>query len=152
MSPSTGVWCTPAQYIAEIMCQRKADRYNEGKLPHKFWSDGKWGREYVYQVGCANQMIKRYGHIYIIKALETPRGLKIYSLKFPHLVNIIVNVRKEEESKQRSGNVGKENAMKHEAVEPAKHHNFNNKQTLNRLREIDGKKEERDSNVSGGNG
>ncbi len=141
MSPSTGTWQTPAQYIAEIMCQRKADRNNAGKLPYKFWNTKEWGKEYRYQITLANQMVKYHSHIHVIKALETPRGLKIYSLKFLGLVNIIKKIKKEEELKKRVGDIGKENAMKHEAIEPAKHYNFNKKKTLNRLREIDGKKE-----------
>ena len=49
-SPSTGDFCTSAQYVAEIICQRQAKHEKAGTLPYKFWNKGKWKNIYVRQI------------------------------------------------------------------------------------------------------
>jgi len=60
-SPSTGDFCTPAQYVAEIICQRQAKHEKAGTLPYKFWNKGKWKSIYIRQIGLANKLIKEFG-------------------------------------------------------------------------------------------
>ena len=61
-SPSTGDFCTPAQYIAEIICQRCAKHEKVGTLPYKFWNLPKWKKIYIRQVSLANKLIKEYSN------------------------------------------------------------------------------------------
>jgi hypothetical protein len=62
-SPSTGDFCTPAQYVAEIICQRQAKHEKAGTLPYKFWNKGKWKSIYIRQIGLANKLIKEFGEV-----------------------------------------------------------------------------------------
>lgn len=78
-SPSTGDYCTGAQYLAEIICQRCADRDKVGTLPYKFWNLPKWNKLYVRQVGLANKLVKKYGDDFI-SFIKSKKGGKILSL------------------------------------------------------------------------
>lgn len=78
-SPSTGDYCTGAQYLAEIICQRCADRDKVGTLPYKFWNLPKWNKLYVRQVGLANKLVKKYGDDFIT-FIKSKKGFKILSL------------------------------------------------------------------------
>ena len=88
-SPSTGDYCTGAQYIAEMMCQRMAENSNEGSLAYKFWNTGKWKKTYQLQIIAANRLVDEYDERAIIAALKSKRGQKIYSLRFPSLKEMI---------------------------------------------------------------
>lgn len=59
-SPSTGDYCTAAQWLAETMCQRVALKNNEGSLAYKFWNTDKWKKTYAWQVVCANRLINQF--------------------------------------------------------------------------------------------
>lgn len=64
-SPSTGEPCTAAQYIAEIICQRIANKEKVGTLTYKFWNQPKWKKIYIRQVSLANKLIKDYGDDFV---------------------------------------------------------------------------------------
>ena len=70
-SPSTGDYCTGAQYIAEMMCQRMAEKDNEGSLAYKFWNTKKWQKTYQLQVIAANRLVEKYEERAIIAALKS---------------------------------------------------------------------------------
>lgn len=78
-SPSTGDYCTGAQYLAEIICQRCADKDKVGTLPYKFWNLPKWNKLYIRQVGLANKLVKKYGDGFIT-FVKSKKGNKILSL------------------------------------------------------------------------
>ena len=59
-SPSTGEYCTTAQYIAEILVQRKAEKDNKGSLAYKFWSKTQKA-QYTRQVQRCNKLISEFG-------------------------------------------------------------------------------------------
>ena len=59
-SPSTGEYCTTAQYIAEILVQRKAEKDNKGSLAYKFWSKTQKA-QYTRQVQRCNKLIAEFG-------------------------------------------------------------------------------------------
>ena len=59
-SPSTGEYCTIAQYIAEILMQRKAEKDNVGSLPYKFWNKQQ-KKAYTRQVQNVNKLIGEFG-------------------------------------------------------------------------------------------
>lgn len=78
-SPSTGDYCTGAQYLAEIICQRCADKDKVGTLPYKFWNLPKWKKLYIRQVGLANKLVGKYGDEFIT-FVKSKNGSKILSL------------------------------------------------------------------------
>lgn len=85
---SNGKPVTPAQYITEIICERKANT-DKIDLHYKFWVQKKWALFYRNQIASAHKLLKTYQPKAIIKALQTDKGKKIYSLRAPHLPAII---------------------------------------------------------------
>ena len=79
-SPSTGDFCTPAQYVAELICQKQATHEKAGTLPYKFWNLPKWKSIYIRQVSLANKLIKEYGEEPVIKFTKSKVGSKTISL------------------------------------------------------------------------
>jgi len=59
-SPSTGEYCTVAQYIAEILIQRKAEADNKGSLAYKFWNKTQ-KKNYTRQVQAVSTLIGKFG-------------------------------------------------------------------------------------------
>lgn len=85
---SNGKDVSAAQYITEIICEKKAKR--EGKdLHYRFWVNKEWAVFYRNQIASANKLVKQYNELAIIKALNNPKTEKIYSLRAPHLIPII---------------------------------------------------------------
>lgn len=85
---SNGKTVSSAQYITEIICERKAQSSKED-LHYRFWVQKKWSAFYRNQIASAHKLLKKYSSKAIIKALETDVGRKIYSLRAPHLPPII---------------------------------------------------------------
>ena len=89
----------PAQYLAEVMCERISKKQNTGDLPHKFWATPKWNRTFLYQVQLANSLLKMYRVEAIIMALR--RRQDVYSLNAQFLDPLIKEmerkINKEEE-------------------------------------------------------
>lgn len=77
-----------AQFITEIICERKAISQKED-LHYRFWLEKKWASFYRNQIGSAHKLLKKYKSKAIVKALNTDVGKKIYSLRAPHLPAII---------------------------------------------------------------
>ena len=82
-SISTAKDCTAAQYIAETMCLRRAEKENKGSLAFKFWNGSKT-EEYQTQIKAANKAIKKYGEKAVLHYLNSPSGKRTYSLGFLH--------------------------------------------------------------------
>lgn len=85
---SNGKSVSSAQYITELICEHKA-RLNKLDLHYKFWVNKEWAKYYRNQIATANQLVKKYNAKSIIKALNDKRAEKIYSLRAPHLIDII---------------------------------------------------------------
>ena len=83
-----------AQYITELICERKALRDNKD-LHYRFWLSKEWAAFFRNQIGSAHKLLKKYPDKAIVNALLTNQGKKIYSLRAPHLSAII-----EEETKK----------------------------------------------------
>ena len=83
-SPSTGEYCTAAQYIAEALIQRKAQKENKGSLPYKFWNKSQKSA-YTAQVQAVSKLIAEFGekrvYDYIIN-----KNKRVYSAR-PKWVN-----------------------------------------------------------------
>jgi len=85
---SNGKDVSAAQYITEMICEKKAKR--EGKdLHYRFWVNKEWAAFYRNQIASANKLVKQYKELAIIKALNNTKAEKIYSLRAPHLIAII---------------------------------------------------------------
>ena len=132
-SPSTGDYCTSAQYIAELMCQRMAERTNEGSLAYKFWNTKKWKKTYQLQVIAANRLVNKYNDRAIVAALNTYKGLKIYSLRFPGLEDMIKTEQSKLDSEPPAKSSSYENNTSSKPMKP-----YGKKSKIERLRELDG--------------
>lgn len=85
---SNGKDVTSAQYLAELICERLAKK-NKKDLHYRFWLSPEWEKEYKGQIAAANKLLKRFNIKHIIAALNTFHGKKIYSLRAPHLIDMI---------------------------------------------------------------
>lgn len=133
-SPSTGDFCTTAQYVAEIVCQKQATHEKIGTLPYKFWNLPKWKKIYIRQISLANKLIKEYGEEPVIKFIKSKAGSKTISLGAR-------NVRKDIEKIK----IALDNAPEHVTIEVIKieplefksRKSFGNKTLIQRLKEIE---------------
>jgi hypothetical protein len=89
---SNGKSVTPAQYISELICERIAKRTKKD-LHYRFWLSKEWEKQYKGQITTAHKLLKQYDAKVIIAALNSTQGVKIYSLRAPHLVDIIEQTR-----------------------------------------------------------
>ena len=94
-----------AQYITEIICEHYAKK-NKLDLHYRFWTHKDWASYYRNQIGSANKLLKKYDCKAIIRALNSPKSLKIYSLRAPHLIAII----EQEQEKLKSENTSLNNS------------------------------------------
>lgn len=73
-------WITPAAYLAEEMCGRKAWALDKKTLPPKFWNSGEyWKREFQAQITHAARLLTEYKVEDIVRALKHPDLKRIYS-------------------------------------------------------------------------
>ena len=79
---------TAAQYLAEIMCERRARSLNR-ELPQGFWKFPEWAGFYKYQITLAYKLINEHGEKKVVKALQDPRTKQTFSLRSPFLRKII---------------------------------------------------------------
>lgn len=123
---------TAAQFITEMICEHKAQKDKED-LHYRFWTSKKWSKFYKDQIATANQLVKKYDAMAIIKALKDPKAKNIYSLRAPFLKDIII----EHQSILQSGN--KTLKQKLQRPEQAKHQRPSTQKSniLSKLKDID---------------
>lgn len=81
-------YVTPAQYIIELVCEKKA--LSEGRaLSLKFWDNPTWATFFKTQLRKCHALLKKYSDKAIIRALQDNRTKKTYSLHAPWLLPII---------------------------------------------------------------
>lgn len=85
---SNGKDVSAAQYITELICEKKA-KLSKEDLHAKFWLTKKWAAYYRNQIATANKLVKKYNPKAIVRALNNSKAAKIYSLRAPHLAPII---------------------------------------------------------------
>ena len=85
---SNGKDVSAAQYITELICEKKA-KLSKEDLHAKFWLTKKWAAYYRNQIATANKLVKKYNPRAIVRALNNSKAEKIYSLRAPHLAAII---------------------------------------------------------------
>jgi hypothetical protein len=88
-------WVTAAQWLAELMCERRA-RAERKTLPPEFWKDGFWGAVYRQQVAAANRLMRRFdqdgsgtGAAAVSAFLRGERGRTCYSLAGAWVVPLV---------------------------------------------------------------
>lgn len=75
-----GGWVTAAQYFCEVIVARQFFKENGYEPPQRFWTEKKWGKEFARQSKHANELLDKFPHPAIAKALRDDKGKKIYSL------------------------------------------------------------------------
>jgi hypothetical protein len=78
-----------AQFVTELICENKAKSLKKD-LHYRFWCDKEWEKFFKNQIASAHRLIKKYDPIDIVRALKTPKGQRIYSLRAKHLIPIIL--------------------------------------------------------------
>ena len=135
---SNGKSVTAAQYITELICEKKATLAG-GELPQKFWEQPKWKSFFRQQIMIANSLLKIYEPTSVIRALQSFEAKKIYSLSAPFLDPII---RAEQSKIEVQAQKLKETPQIVKAdvtVKPRQHIVKSNQ--LSKLRELDGEEE-----------
>jgi len=133
---STGDYCTCASYLAELMCLRLAEHNNEGKLGYKFWNKKPWDWTFKQQLFTANSLIKKYGEVAVVKAINSPSLAKVFSLKNKRVVpEILKQVKFIEENKDKKQDLD----IKEKPT--VRKNTYGKKSKLNKLRGLNGKKE-----------
>lgn len=85
---SNGKEVTAAQYITEMICEKKA-KATKKDLHYRFWTHPAWEKYYKDQIATAHKLLKKYSDIAIIRGLNSQGAEKIYSLRAPFLLPII---------------------------------------------------------------
>lgn len=70
---------TPAQYLAEFICERQAQKQKVSLFNH-FWNSEAWKKTFQHQVVIANRLLKSYTLVEIINVLNSYKGKRITSL------------------------------------------------------------------------
>ena len=77
--------CTAAQYITEVLCERKAE-FEKRSLPLEFWNQKEWRGYYMYQLKRINSLIKEYGDQTVLSVvLNNTSIFSIYNQRVPML-------------------------------------------------------------------
>ena len=115
------------------MCQRMAEKNNEGSLAYKFWNTKKWKKTYINQIIRANELVEIYSERAIVKFLNSDRGKRIYSLRFPNLESMIA----EEERKLKKLDKNRTSAEYEDSSQSQPRKPFGKQSDMSRLRNLD---------------
>jgi len=85
---SNGKTVSAAQYITELICERKALK-DKKDLHYRFWLSKEWASFFKNQIASSHKLLKQYSDKAIINALLTDKGKRIFSLRAPHLPAMI---------------------------------------------------------------
>lgn len=85
---SNGKSVSAAQYITELICEKKA-KLDKKDLHYRFWVSPEWEKFYRNQISSAHKLLKKYSDTAVIRALKNARTERIFSLRAPHLPPII---------------------------------------------------------------
>lgn len=135
-SPSTGDFCTSAQYVAELVCQKKATHEKVGTLPYKFWNLPKWKKEYIRQVSLANKLIKEFGDEAVVKFIKSKSGSKTISLGARNVKSEIEKIKNNLDSAPKCDTI-QVNALEVESLEFRTRKSFGIKTLIQRIKEVD---------------
>ena len=86
---TTGQACNAAQYIAELVCLREAEKRRVGRPAYALWNTETWQKKFKSQVTKAYDLLGKYSDKAIINALNSYKGKNIYSLRVRFLEPLI---------------------------------------------------------------
>jgi len=138
---------TIAQYITEFLCENIA-RSKGKELPHKFWEQEEWAKFFRTQITLLNrQLIKKYHPRAIVKSLKDFRCKNVNSfggfMKVPVWTKVLI----EYDALCKAQDL-KEKELKETVVSDATKDKprkvLGTKHILNKLRELDNGKRERE--------
>jgi hypothetical protein len=135
---TTGDYCTCSQYIAELMCLKNAQFKNTGSLPYKFWNVKPWSWTFLKQKMMADKLINEYGESVVIKAITSDDFKSIFSLSNKKCTLIFKKYQEIEKSKQQQ----EIKPIQVNESATVRKKTFGNKNTLSKLRGLDGGKKE----------
>ena len=133
---TTGQECDAAQYIAEMVLLREAEKANEGTPAFQLWNTTKWKNKFRSQVTKAYQLLNMYDDIAIINALKSPKGKWMYSLRLKALENIIQYEQTKVDKEKDRKIVPREYNTGDSGTPPRKP--FGRKSDIQKLRDLDG--------------
>lgn len=128
---SNGKSVSAAQYIAELICERIAKK-DKKDLHYRFWLSSEWEKQYKGQIAAANKLLQKYDYKCIVAGLLSTSGQKIYSLRAPHLGDII-----ERESKKIQNQSNKSKNIERNLFEEGKTQIRKSTNIIDKLKEID---------------
>ena len=114
------------------MCKRKSKKTNT-HLPFKFWNTKEWKPDFMNQVIAANKLLKKFSLKAILKTLELPKFLWVYSLRTKNLTEEIA---KQQRFLDRQTDSLSEPDISKEVNQLSKP-KFNKPSTLSKLRNLD---------------
>ena len=69
-SPSTGDYCTEAQYITELFLRREVKKVTGEEPIHQFWNNSPWKGKFKTLSTKVNNLLKNYSATAIIRAMD----------------------------------------------------------------------------------
>lgn len=85
---SPGKVITRAQYIVEIICERRAKNLNI-ELEDQFWKKKEWAQYYQFQITVAHRLIKKYNDSALLSAVLHYDCRNITTLNDRRLIPVI---------------------------------------------------------------
>lgn len=82
-------YVTPANYITELVFNKRNEAFNSGRCPESFWTNPKYTGPYKGQVIQAGRLLKKYSADSIIKAVRSKEAKFIHKLQDVKLAKII---------------------------------------------------------------
>ncbi len=137
-SPSTGEYCTVAQYIAEILIQRKAEADNKGSLAYKFWNKTQ-KKNYTRQVQAVSTLIGKFGESAVFDYIINTNK-RVYSAS-PKWVKEAVEKHKSVLDKRPKQKI-EVTEVSRDNIESQPRKTFGKKTLFSKLRSADGKNQE----------
>ena len=137
-SPSTGEYCTVAQYIAEILIQRKAEADNKGSLAYKFWNKTQ-KKNYTRQVQAVSTLIGKFGESAVFDYIINTNK-RVYSAS-PKWVKEAVEKHKSVLDKRPKQKI-EATEVSRDNIESQPRKTFGKKTLFSKLRSTDGKSQE----------
>ena len=93
---------TPAQYIIELICTKKAFMSKSKQtLSHKFWSDPEWATFFKRSLRQVHKILRSYEALAVVGALNDPKSGMKWSLYSEFMINLI----KEHSKRLKSENI-----------------------------------------------
>lgn len=115
ISKLSGNEVKPAQYLTELMAERKARKDGKPQIQAGFWRDDYWQEFYVQTIQAANSLLKLYSAEVIIAAVKDKRASWMYSLRTKSLKPILAEYEKKAEIQAK---IEKEKQQQAEAPKP----------------------------------